>query len=102
MWDWIRYIAGWLAVVIALAPMVLGIGWAIYEGSVLPRLVPRAEIQAMADEVMRKHPEDPEEWAFMEEESAWYRSHTFEQGKWHRVRKVIRRRLLAGDWPPAA
>lgn len=102
MWDWIRYIAGWLAVVTALAPMVLGIGWAIYEDSVLPRLVPRAEIEAMADEVMRKHPEDPEEWAFMEEHAAWHRSLSFEQGKWHRVRKVIRRRLLAGDFPPAA
>lgn len=101
MWDWIRYIVGWLAVVIALAPMVLGIGWAIYEGSVLPRLVPRAEIEAMADAVMRDHPEDPEEWAFMEEHAAWYRSLIFEQGKWHRVQKVIRRRLLAGDFPSA-
>ena len=60
------------------------------------------DYEAMADEVMRKHPEDPEEWAFMEEHAAWYRSHTFEQGKWHRVRKVIRRRLLSGKYPPAA
>lgn len=102
MWDWIRYIAGWLAVVTALSPIVLAIAWVIYDMEVRPRLVPRAEIEAMADEVMSKHPENPEEWAFMEEESAWYRSNTFEQGKWHRVRRVIRRRLLAGDYPPAA
>lgn len=37
------------------------------------RLVPRKEIEAMADEVMRDHPEDREEWAFMEEHAAWYR-----------------------------
>lgn len=102
MLDWIRYIAGWLAVVVALSPVALGVGWVIYDMEVRPRLVPREEIEAMADEVMRKHPEDPEEWAFMEEHAAWYRSHTFEQGKWHRVRKVIRRRLLSGDYPPAA
>lgn len=102
MLDWIRYIVGWLPAIFALSPIVLAVGWVIYDMEIRPRLVPRAEIEAMADEVMRKHPEDPEEWAFMEEESAWYRSHTFEQGKWHRVRKVIRRRLLSGDYRPAA
>ncbi|MFN4009866.1 MAG: hypothetical protein ACK4K8_07925 [Pannonibacter sp.] len=100
--DWFLFGLKWLLLATTISPVVLGVGWVIYEGAVLPRFVPRAEIEAMADEVMRRHPEDPEEWAFMEEESAWYRSHTVEQGKWHRVRKVIRRRLLAGDWPPAA
>lgn len=100
--DWLSLTLKWLVIAVALSPMVVGIGWVIYEGSIRSRLIPRVEIEAMADEVMRKHPEDPEEWAFMEEESAWYRSHTFEQGKWHRVRKVIRRRLLTGDYPPSA
>lgn len=93
--DWLLLSLKWLLIAAALSPVVLGIGWFIYEGSIRPRLVPREEIEAMAEEVMRKHPEDPEEWAFMEEHAAWCRSHTFEQGKWHRVRKVIRRRLLA-------
>lgn len=100
--DWFLLGLKWLVITAALSPMVLGISWVIYDMEIRPRLVPRAEIEAMADEVMRKHPEDPEEWAFMEEHAAWYRSHTFEQGKWHRVRKVIRRRLLIGDYPPAA
>lgn len=86
----------------ALSPIVIGIGWGVVVGSVLPRLVPRAEIEAMADEVMRDHPEDPEGWAFMEEHAEWFRSHVVEQGKWHRVRKTIRRRLMAGKWPPSA
>lgn len=102
MLDWLLLALKWLAIAVALSPIVLGIGWAVYEGSVLPRLVPRAEIEAMADAVMRNHPDDPEEWAFMEEHAAWYRSLSFEQGKWHRVRREIRRRLLAEDWPPAA
>lgn len=81
---------------------MIGIGWAVIEGSILPRLVPRAEIEAMADEMMREHPADPEEAAFIEEHAAWHRSLSFEQGKWHRVRKLIRKRLLANDLPPTA
>lgn len=96
-WLWIG--VKWLAIAIAMSPIVIGIGWAIVEGSILPRLVPREEIEAMAAEVMRDHPEDPEEWAFTEEHAAWYRSLSFEQGKWHRVRKAIRRRLRADDSP---
>lgn len=100
--DWLWLALKWLVIAAAASPIVLGIGWAVVEISILPRLVPRAEIEAMADAVMRDHPDDPEEWAFMEEHAAWYQSLSFEQGKWHRVRKLIRRRLLAGDWPPSA
>lgn len=102
MLDWLLLVLKWLVIAAAASPVVIGVGWSVVEGSVLPRLVPRAEIEAMADAVMRDHADDPEEWAFMEEHAAWYRSHSFEQGKWHRVRKEIRRRLLAGDCPPAA
>jgi hypothetical protein len=41
--------AKWLFVGIAFAPMVIGIGWGIYEGSILPRMIPRAEIDALTD-----------------------------------------------------
>ncbi|NJL71200.1 MAG: hypothetical protein HC888_06075 [Candidatus Competibacteraceae bacterium] len=102
MIDWVWLALIWLALMVAVLPIVIGIGWAVVEGSILPRLVPRKEIEAMADEVMRHHPENPEDWAFMEEHAAWYRSLSFEQGKWHRVREAIRMRLLAGDPPPAA
>ncbi len=97
--DWVWIGVKWLAIAIAMSPIVIGIGWVIYEGSILPRVVPHEEIEAMADEVMRNHPDDPEEWAFIEEHAAWYRSLNFEQGKWHRVRKAIRRRLLVGRSP---
>jgi hypothetical protein len=85
--------AKWLFVGIALAPMVIGIGWGIYEGSILPRLIPRAEIDALTDEIMRRYPDDPEDAAFNETYNAWHRSNSFEQGKWHRVRKEVRRRM---------
>lgn len=55
----------------------------------------------MTEAVMRDQPDDSEEWAFMEEHAAEYRSLNFKQGKWHRVRKLIRQRLLASDLPPA-
>ena len=99
--DWFLFGLKWLVIAAALSPMVLSIGWVIYDIAIRPRLVPRAEIEALVNEVTRKHPEDPEQWAFMEEHAAWFRSHSFEQGKWHRVRKIIRRRLLSGDHPPA-
>lgn len=102
MADWIVLALKWFVVLVAASPVVLGLGYAVLEGSILPRLIPRDEIEAMAEEVMRLHPEDPEQWAFMEEEAAWFRSHSFEQGKWHRIRKVIRRRLQTGDLPPSA
>jgi hypothetical protein len=87
----------WLLVGIALAPMVVGIGWGIYEGSILPRLIARADIDALADEIMRRYPDNPEEAAFIEEHAAWFRSHSFEQGRWRRVRKEVRRRLISAE-----
>lgn len=88
----------WLLVGITLAPIIIGIGWPIVEGSILPRLIPNAEIAALADDFLRRYPDNAEYVAYIEEHAAWFRSHTFEQGKWHRVRKEIRRRLKAsGD-----
>lgn len=95
MSDWIWFIFKWALIALAMAPMVIGLGWAIVEGSILPRLVPKAEIEALAEELMRLHPDDPEEFAFIEEQAAWHRSHSFEQGKWHRVRRQIKKRLKA-------
>jgi hypothetical protein len=85
----------WMLFALALSPIVIGIGWAIVEGSILPRLIPRAEIERLADDLMRRYPADPEEAAFIEEQAAWFRSEGREQGKWHRVRRLIRLRLRA-------
>lgn len=95
MWDFALVILKWTMIVVALSPIIIGIGWSIVEGSILPRLIPRTEIANLADDIMRRHPEAPEYVAYITEHAAWFRSHTFEQGKWHRVRKEIRRRLIA-------
>jgi hypothetical protein len=97
MTEWLWIGLKWLLIVLAASPAVIGIGWSIVEGSILPRLIPREEIEATADDVMRRYPDNPEERAFIEEHAAWYRSLSFEQGKWHRVRKLIRKRLLSGN-----
>lgn len=93
MADSILLVLKWAFLALALSPVIAGIGWAIIVGMILPRLIPRAEIERLADEVMARHPDAPEEAAFVEEHAAWYRSESNEQGKWRRVRKAIRRRL---------
>jgi hypothetical protein len=77
---------------LALSPIILGIGWGIVEHDILPRLIPRAEIIRLADEIAVRHPDDPEGAAFMEEHAAWFRSRAVKQGKWRRVRRELRRR----------
>lgn len=101
MGDWFWTGLKWLAVAIAVSPVLIGIGWAVVEGSILPRFIPREDIEGLADDIMRRYPADPEEAAFIEEHAAWHRSEDYEQGKWRRVRKAIRRRLIAGETPPA-
>jgi hypothetical protein len=91
-WQTIGNILHWALISLALSPIILGIGWGIVEHDVLPRLIPRAEIQRLADEIAARHPHDPEGAAFTEEHAAWFRSHAVEQGKWRRVRKELRRR----------
>jgi hypothetical protein len=84
-----------LCVPIALQLMVItvAIGSSIMDSSIRPRLIPRAEIEQLADDIMRHHPDDPEGAAYAAQCAAWYRSDGFEQGRWRRVRRAIRRRL---------
>ena len=91
--DLVGTVLWWAGLRLALSPVIIGIGGAIVEGSILPRLIPHAEIERLADDLMARYPDDPEEAAFIEEHAAWYRSESTEQGKWHRVRKAVRRRL---------
>ncbi len=63
-----------------------------WQGRIRPMLIPRAEIDKLADELIDKHGERAEEFAAMEEDRAWRYSQNFEQGKWRRVRKELERR----------
>jgi hypothetical protein len=60
-----------------------------WQGRIRPMLIPRAEIERLADELVDKYGERAEEFAAMEEDRAWRYSQNFEQGKWRRVRKVL-------------
>lgn len=52
------------------------------EGTVRPRLIPRAEIDSLAATMLARHGGRAEEVAFNEEHLAWRNSEPFEQGKW--------------------
>ena len=97
MIDWPWASLKFAVMVIALSPIALALGWALVEGLVLPRLIPREAIDALAETVMRDHPEDPEGWAFREEHAAWVRSRAVEQGRWRRVRRRIKARMREGE-----
>ena len=73
----------------------LSVEWQI---RIRPMLVPRAEIDKLADELINKHGERAEEFAAIEEDRAWRYSQYFEQGKWRRVRKELWRRYETGEW----
>lgn len=66
--------------------------WAVWTDAIKPRLIPAAEIDRVADDIIAGYA-DPEEEAFARHERAWYRSDGEEQTYWYRVRKAVRRRL---------
>lgn len=83
--DWLW----WGLVAICTAPIWGTLIWFLNELYIRPLLIPKAEIERLANELRRSHPADAEEAAFDEEQNAWYRSETFEQGKWRRVRRLL-------------
>ncbi|MCF4126311.1 hypothetical protein [Methylobacterium sp. SyP6R] len=100
--DWVWSPLRWALVAAAFSPIALALGWALVEGLLFPRLIPRDAIDALAEAVMREHPEDPEGWAFREEHAAWVRSRAVEQGQWRRVRRRIRARMREEEASRAA
>jgi hypothetical protein len=97
--DW-NNIGSWIGFalfgVIALATFI----WHSVELYVRPYLVPKERIRMLVLEMNRRNPTDPAEAAFIEEDRAWRRSETYEQGVWRRVRRQVikedRRRMADG------
>jgi hypothetical protein len=94
--DFLATFARWTLIALAASPIIIGVGWGLAEDVILPRFIPRTEIDQLADSIMQQYPTNPEEAALTQEHAAWYRSEGFEQGKWRRVRKAIRARLDSG------
>jgi hypothetical protein len=91
MWDIVLLVVKWVFILLALSPIIFAFGSVFIDGTIRPMLIPSAEIERLAAEMIERH-EDPEEAAFIEEHAAWYRSNNFEQGKWRRVRKIVARK----------
>jgi hypothetical protein len=89
--DTVKEVVIWVGIGAATSPVWGAILWLLWDGSIRPRLVPRAEIDALAAEMLARHGPRAEEVASAEEEAAWRNSRPFEQGKWRRVRKRIER-----------
>lgn len=81
----------WSAIALATLPMWGAFVWVTWEGSIKPRFIPEAEINALANGHIARYGERAAEMAFTEEERAWRYSDSFNQGKWKRVRQEIER-----------
>ena len=82
----------WAISAIVTAPVWATILWELWSMFVRPALVPRAEIDRLASAMLAEHGDAAEPMAFVEEDRAWRYSESYQQGKWRRVRKALRRR----------
>ena len=81
--------------IVCLSPIWGTLLWCFWEGSVRPRLIPRAQILTEVDRLWDEDEARAFERACIEEHAAWYRSEAFEQGRWKRIREEIMRRERA-------
>lgn len=81
----------WLVIALAAFPIWGALLWVIWDVRIRPHLIPKAEIEAEAKVMLAQWGERAAEMAFIEEHAAWYRSQSYEQGRWHRVRVAIER-----------
>jgi hypothetical protein len=88
MLDVLLHILKWVLIALALSPIILAFGSVFINGTIRPMLIPKAEIERLAAELISRH-QYPEEAAAIEEHAAWYRSDNYGQGKWRRIRKAI-------------
>ncbi len=63
--------------------------WEFWDAGIRPRLIPAAEIDALAAALLGRHGDKAEEMAFIEQDRAWRYGEGFEKGKWRRVRKRL-------------
>jgi hypothetical protein len=89
--DTVKQALIWIGIGAATSPILGAILWLLWESSIRPRLIPRAEIDSLAAEMLARHGPRAEEVAAAEEEAAWRCSRPFERGKWRRVRRRIER-----------
>lgn len=95
MWNIFVQAFSWLMLIFIGGQVLIFIGfilWDVWTDAVKPRLIPAADIDRVAADIIANYP-DPEWEAFARHKRAWNRSDSAEQTYWHRVRKAIRQRL---------
>jgi hypothetical protein len=98
MWDILGQAFSWLLLIFFGGQALIFVGlvlWTIWFDAIKPRLIPAADIDRVAADIVANYP-DPEGEAFARHERAWYDSDGAEQTYWYRVRKAVRRRLERG------
>lgn len=98
MWDILGQAFSWLLLIFFGGQALIFVGlvlWTIWIDAIKPRLIPAADIDRVAADIVANYP-DPEGEAFARHERAWYDSDGAEQTYWYRVRKAVRRRLERG------
>lgn len=90
--DTLKHVLSWVGIGVATSPIWGAFIWELWEGSIRPRFVTHEEIDALAASMRTRHGDRAEEIAFIEEDRAWRYSESFEQGKWRRVRRELKRR----------
>ena len=90
--DTVKQALIWIGIAAATSPIWGALLWVLWQGSIRPRLIPRAEIDALAAAMLARHGHRAGEMIFIEEDRAWRYSRPFERGKWRRVRKRIEKR----------
>lgn len=86
----------WVVFIICMSPIWGTLVFHAWEASIKPRLVPRHEIMEMADTLIAKHGKHADHHALIEEEGAWFRGDTVQQGIWRRVYRELRRQRRGG------
>lgn len=95
MWNIFVQAFSWLMLIFIGGQVLIFIGfilWDVWTDAVKPRLIPAADIDRIAADIIANY-SDPELEAFARHKHAWNHNDGAEQTYWHRVRKAIRRRL---------
>ena len=85
----VKHALSWIVIGAATSPIWGALLWILWQGTIRPRLIPRAEIESLAADLLARYGPRAEEAAFAEEDRAWRESQTFERGKWRRVHRRI-------------
>ncbi len=82
-------VAFWSAVT---SPVWGSFAWHTWQLSIRPRLVPRDEIKHMAEVLIAQYSNEALDIVAINEDRAWRRGETFEQGMWRQVGLELQRR----------